>query len=215
MKSSRMDGPFLATAAPRCARRPTRRGLRPRTLRPLTRPDADIVGAARSSRRRFVGAVAVSAFAQQPAGIRNFLKINTEFCTGGQPTTAQLSELKAQGITTVINLRTVGEAGFDAAAEEAETKKLGMKYFNIPVSNQTGPKDEQADEFLKLTDDAKNRPVFIHCGSANRVGGFFLIRRVLRDGMTFDAAKAEATKIGLQSASLEEFAKQYIAKHKK
>jgi uncharacterized protein (TIGR01244 family) len=151
----------------------------------------------------------------QTAPIQNFLKVNTEFCTGGQPTPAQLSELKSQGITTVINLRTPGEAGFDAPAEEAEVKKLGMKYFNIPVSNQTGPKDEQADEFLKLTDDAKNRPVFIHCGSANRVGGFFMIRRVLRDGMTFDAAKAEAQKIGLRSAQLEEFAKQYVEKHKK
>jgi uncharacterized protein (TIGR01244 family) len=156
------------------------------------------------------------AFGQQAApGIQNFMKVNTEFCTGGQPTPAQLAELKAQGITTIINLRAPGEAGFDAAAEEAETKKLGMKYFNIPVSNQAGPKDEQADEFLKLTDDAKNRPVFIHCGSANRVGGFFMIRRVLRDGMTFDAAKAEAQKIGLRSATLEEFAKQYIEKRKK
>jgi len=158
----------------------------------------------------------VFAFGQQHAPwIQNFLKINTDFCTGGQPTPAQLGELKAQGITTIINLRAPGEAGFDAAAEEAETKKLGMKYFNIPVSNQAGPKDEQADEFLRLTDDAKNRPVFVHCGSANRVGGFFLIRRVLRDNMTFDAAKAEAQKIGLRSATLEEFAKQYIEKRKK
>ena len=163
-----------------------------------------------------VCAVAIVAAAQAPApGIQNFLKINTEFCTGGQPTIAQLSELKSQGITTIINLRTAGEAGFDAAAQEAEIKKLGMKYVHIPVSNQAGPKDEQADEFLKVTDDAKNRPVFVHCGSANRVGGFFMIRRVLRDGMTFDAAKAEAQKIGLRSAQLEEFAKQYIDKRKK
>src|SRR5688572_16482845 len=158
----------------------------------------------------------VFAFGQQPApAIQNFLKINTDFCTGGQPTPAQLGELKAQGITTIINLRAPGEAGFDAAAEEAETKKLGMKYFNIPVSNQAGPKDEQADEFLRLTDDAKNRPVFVHCGSANRVGGFFLIRRVLRVNMTFDAAKAEAQKIGLRSATLEEFRSEYIEKRKK
>src|SRR5215510_13203226 len=151
----------------------------------------------------------------QTAPIQNFLKVNTEFCTGGQPSSAQLSELKAQGITTVINLRVPGEAGFDAVAEEADVKKLGMKYFNIPVSNQMGPKDEQADEFLKLTDEAKYRPVFIHCGSANRVGGFFMIRRVLRDGMTFDAAKTEAQKIGLRSPQLEAFAKQYIDTHKK
>jgi len=159
---------------------------------------------------------AALAMGQQPApGIPNSLQINTELCTPGPPTPAQLADLQTQGVNTIINRRTPGEAGFDAAAEEAETKKLGMKYFNIPVSNQTGPKDEQADEFLKLTDDAKNRPVFIHCGSANRVGGFFMIRRVLRDGMTFDAAKAEAQKIGLRSATLEEFAKQYIEKHKK
>ena len=154
------------------------------------------------------------ARAQQASGIRNFLKINTEFCSGGQPTAAHLAELKAQGITTVINLRVVGEAGFDAPAEEADVKKLGMKYFHVPVAGQA-PKDEQADEFLKITDDAKNRPVFIHCASANRVGAFFMIRRVLRDGMTFEAAKAEATKIGLQSAALEAFAKQYIDKHRK
>ena len=158
--------------------------------------------------------MAIAGLAQQAAGIQNFLKINTEFCSGGQPTLAQLAEIKAQGITAVINLRTVGEAGFDAPAEEAEVKKLGMKYFHIPVAN-AGPKDEQADEFLKVTDDTKNRPVFIHCGSANRVGAFFMIRRVLRDGLTFDAAKTEATKIGLRSAALEEFAKQFIEKRKK
>jgi len=160
------------------------------------------------------GAMSLSALAQQAPGIQNFLRINTEICTGGRPTMAQLSELKSQGITTVINLRVPGEAGFDAEAEAAETKKLGMKYFNIPVQGNA-PKDEQADEFLKITDDAGNRPVFIHCASANRVGAFFMIRRVLRDGMTFDAAKAEAQKIGLRSAALETFAKQYIDAHKK
>jgi protein tyrosine phosphatase (PTP) superfamily phosphohydrolase (DUF442 family) len=161
-------------------------------------------------------ALAISVMAQQPgaSGIQNFMKINTEFCSGGQPTLAQLAELKSQGITSILNLRVPGEAGFDAPAEEAEAKKLGMKYFNIPVQGQA-PKDEQADEFLKVTDNAQNRPVFIHCGSANRVGAFFMIRRVLRDGMTFDAAKAEADKIGLRSAALADFAKQYIDKHKK
>jgi len=33
--------------------------------------------------------------------------------------------------------------------------------------------------------------------------------------MTFEAAKTEAQKIGLRSPQLEEFAKQYIDKHKK
>jgi protein tyrosine phosphatase (PTP) superfamily phosphohydrolase (DUF442 family) len=152
---------------------------------------------------------------QANPSISNFLRINSEVCTGGQPTAAHLAELKAQGVRAIINLRAPGEAGFDAAAEEAEVKKLGLRYFNIPVSNQAGPKDEQAAEFLKLTDDPANRPAFIHCGSANRVGGFWMIRRVLRDGYTLEAARAEADKIGLRSAALVEFASQYIAKNKK
>jgi uncharacterized protein (TIGR01244 family) len=159
----------------------------------------------------------LAASAQQaPAGpaIANFLRINSEICTGGQPTPEQLAQLKAQGVTTVINLRSPGENGFDAAGEEAAAKKLGLRYFNIPVSNQ-GPREEQATEFLKLTDDPANRPAFIHCGSANRVGGFWMIRRVMRDGYTLEAAKAEADKIGLRSQALVDFANQYIAKHKK
>ena len=163
-----------------------------------------------------VCALAIVATAQQPApGIQNFLKINTDFCTGGQPTTAQLAELKAQGITTIINLRTVGENGFDAPAEEAEIKKLGMKYVHIPVSNQAGPKDEQADEFLKVTDDAKNRPVFIHCGSANRVAGLWMIKRVLADGWDTARAETEARAIGLSSPALRDWALQQIAKRKR
>ena len=143
--------------------------------------------------------------------IMNFLRINTEICTGGQPTMDQLAELKKQGVTTVINLRTPQE--YDPAPEEAKAKELGMRYFNIPVAG-AGPKDEQVVEFLKLTDDPKNRPAFIHCASANRVGAFWMIRRVLRDNWTMDAAKAEADKIGLRSPNLVEFATQYVQKNK-
>jgi hypothetical protein len=42
-----------------------------------------------------------------------------------------------------------------------------------------------------------------------------MIRRVLRDGYTMEAAKAEADKIGLRSQTLVDFATQYIAKNKK
>jgi hypothetical protein len=43
-----------------------------------------------------------------------------------------------------------------------------------------------------------------------------MIRRVLRDGMTWDAALAEARKVGLtQGPHLEEFAREYIRKHQK
>jgi uncharacterized protein (TIGR01244 family) len=147
------------------------------------------------------------------SSIRNFLRVNKDYCTGGQPKVEHLAKLKAEGIKAIINLRPPGE--HRAAEEEAMAKELGLRYFNIPVVF-TNPKDEQVDEFLKLTDDPENRPAFIHCAGAIRVGAFWMIRRVLRDGWTIEAAEEEAKKVGLrESPHLNEFARKYIEQHKK
>lgn len=145
--------------------------------------------------------------------IRNFLRVNDQFCTGGQPRLEHLAELKATGVKAIVNLRQPGE--HRAAEEEAAAKQLGLRYFNIPVAFGS-PKEEQATEFLKLTDDPENRPAFIHCTAAIRVGAFWMIRRVLRDGWTLEAAEEEARKVGLrESPHLNEFARAYIEKHRK
>jgi len=161
-----------------------------------------------------VALLAVPAMAQDSAApIRNFLKVNADFCTGGQPRIDQLAQLKAEGIKAIINLRTPEE--HNAPEEVAKAKELGLRYFNIPVAYMN-PKEEQATEFLKLTDDPQNRPAFIHCTAAIRVGAFWMIRRILRDGWTAADAKKEAEKVGLRNAPhLDEFVAQYVAKHKK
>src|SRR6476661_2033624 len=142
--------------------------------------------------------VIVSAVMAQDTGpIRNFLRVNKDFCTGGQPRLEHLEQLKAEGVKSIINLRQPSE--HRAAEEEAKAKELGLRYFNIPVAFGD-PKDEQVDEFLKITDDPENRPAFIHCAGAIRVGAFWMIRRVLRDGWTVEAAEEEAKKIGLRNA---------------
>lgn len=157
--------------------------------------------------------VALPVFAQESAPIRNFMRVNDEFCTGGQPRLEHLEKLKSEGVKAIINLRTPAE--HRAEEEEAKAKELGLRYFNIPVV-YTAPKEEQVTEFLKLTDDPANRPVFIHCTAAIRVGAFWMIRRVLRDGWTFEAAEEEAKKVGLREAPhLTEFARSYIAKYGK
>jgi uncharacterized protein (TIGR01244 family) len=145
--------------------------------------------------------------------IRNFLRVNTDFCTGGQPRLEHLEMLKKEGVKAIINLRQPSE--HRAAEEEAKAKELGLKYFNIPFVFGS-PKDEQVDEFLKITDDESNRPAFIHCTAGIRVGAFWMIRRVLRDGFTIEAAEKEAEQVGLKdSPHLNEFAKGYIERHKK
>jgi uncharacterized protein (TIGR01244 family) len=145
--------------------------------------------------------------------IRNFVRVNKEFCTGGQPRLEHLQKLKDEGVKAIINLRPTSE--HRAAEEEAKAKELGLRYFNIPVVFGA-PKDEQATEFLRITDDSANRPAFIHCASAIRVGAFWMIRRVLRDGWIVEAAEEEAKKIGLkESPHLNEFARRYIERNRK
>ena len=144
--------------------------------------------------------------------IRNFLQVNPQFCTGGQPRIEHFEKLKADGVKAVLNLRQPTEHRADE--EQATVAKAGLKYFNIPVV-YTSPTDAHVDEFLRITDDPANRPMFIHCTAAIRVGAFWMIRRVLRDGMTFEAALEEAAKVGLKDAPhLVEFARTYVASHK-
>lgn len=150
---------------------------------------------------------------QDPGEIRNFLRVNKDFCTGGQPKIEHLEKLKAGGVKAIINLRQPSE--HRAADEEAKAKELGLRYFNIPVA-YGNPNEEQVAEFLKITDDPENRPAFIHCTAAIRVGAFWMIRRALRDGWKVEDAEAEAVKIGLrESPHWLEFARKYIDKHRK
>ncbi|MEO8076434.1 MAG: protein tyrosine phosphatase family protein, partial [Acidobacteriota bacterium] len=134
-----------------------------------------------------------AAAGQDLPPIRAFLQVTPDFCTGGQPRLEHFAKLKADGVKAVLNLRTPGEQRADE--EQAAVEKAGMQYFNIPVV-YTAPTAAQADEFLRLTDDPANRPMFIHCTAAIRVGAFWAIRRAMRDGMTVDAALEDGKKVG-------------------
>ena len=179
-------------------------------------------------RRRVLAALAVvAAVAGTMAaeeGIRSFLRLNEQICTGGQPKLEELEKLKGEGVRGILNLRRPTEKQtpvpggepipYDAAAEAEQAQRLGLRYFNIPVDGEA-PTDAQVEEFLRITADAENRPLFIHCSSANRVGGFWMIRRVLVDGWSAEEAEKEARRIGLRNPKTEAFARDYIERHSK
>jgi len=115
--------------------------------------------------------------AQAPDPIRNFLRVNQDFCTGGQPRPEHFKTLKAEGVKAVLNLRVPSEHRADE--EIQAVKEAGLTYFNVPFV-YTAPTAEAVDTFLRITDDPANRPMFIHCTAAIRVGALWMIRRVLR-----------------------------------
>src|SRR6185503_16325964 len=62
-----------------------------------------------------------------------FVSVGDDMFIGGQPTEKALRDMKARGVTTVVNLRSPEEMariGFD---EAALVKQLGMKYVYIPM----------------------------------------------------------------------------------
>jgi uncharacterized protein (TIGR01244 family) len=171
--------------------------------------------------RRLIVAVllvaATPAWAQQKMekpGITNFTKVDAVVACGGATQTAALEGLKADGFKSVINLRQASETGANIEENRTKATELGLTYIHIPL-NAAAPENKTVDDFLAAVNDKSNQPVYIHCGSANRVGAVWLVKRVLQDGWPVEKATAEAKLIGLTSAPLEQFALKYIAEHKK
>jgi protein tyrosine phosphatase (PTP) superfamily phosphohydrolase (DUF442 family) len=140
------------------------------------------------------------------------LCLDSSFTTGGQPTEQAFAKIAASGFRSVLSLRGPGE-GIDLNKERALVEKAGLRYFNIPVVS-SAPRAEQADEFIKLVKETSNHPMLINCSTANRVGAFMMIYRVLEQGWSQEKALEEALKIGLRGDELKKFAQSYIAQHK-
>jgi uncharacterized protein (TIGR01244 family) len=162
--------------------------------------------------------LAASAFAQvtksDMPGIRNYSRVDATVGCGGQTDPAAMAALRKEGYVSVINLRQASEPGADVDAGRAAAQAAGLKYLHMPF-NVAAPDAKVVDTFLAAVADKSNQPVFIHCGSANRVGGMWMIKRVLQDGWPMERARTEAQAIGLNSAPLTAFATEYISTHAK
>lgn len=151
---------------------------------------------------------------QERAGISNFTRVDAVVACGGATETSALPALKEDGFVSVVNLRTPQEKGANIEANQAEAKKLGLKYFSLPFDTRS-PDPALVDRFLATVSDKSNQPVYIHCGTANRVAALWMIKRVLQDGWDEDKALTEAKAIGLTSPALQKFATDYLAAHRK
>ena len=157
---------------------------------------------------------ALGAQKMEKPGIVNYTKVDAVVACGGATETAALEGLKNDGFKAVINLRLPTEQGANIEQNAAKAKELGINYISLPLNGQA-PDPKVVDEFLGAVANKANQPVFIHCGSAGRVGAVWMVKRVLQDGWPVEKALEEAKMIGLRSEPLEKFARSYIDSHKK
>jgi uncharacterized protein (TIGR01244 family) len=146
-------------------------------------------------------------------GVRNFTVVDATVGCAGATETRAIPGLAARGYKAIINLRAATETGAAIAESKAAAAGAGVRFVHLPF-DASAPDPAVADAFLKAVADPANQPVFINCGSANRVGALWLIKRMLIDKWDQQKAVDEAKLIGLSSAALEKFALDYVARHR-
>jgi uncharacterized protein (TIGR01244 family) len=124
----------------------------------------------------------------------NYDRIRPTIATAGLLKGGAVAELKPLGFVTVLDLRDPKEG---TASEQADVESGGLRYFNIPVSEQV-PTDEQVEAFTHIVEDQANQPILIHCSTANRVGAMWTLYQV-RKGLPVAIALEEGRTIGLQT----------------
>lgn len=148
---------------------------------------------------------------RQYPGVQNFSRVDATVACGGATTPAAIQALKADGFTSIVNLRAAEEPGANVDGEAAAALKAGVRYFHLPFK-AAAPDTAIVDRFLAVVAEPANQPVFIHCATANRVAALWLIKRVRLDGWTVEKALTEAEAIGLTSEPLKQFALGFLGR---
>ncbi len=131
-----------------------------------------------------------------------------DVATAGQPEGEHLKRLAEAGYRTVIDLR---ESEEDRGLDEPDAvRRAGMEYVSIPVGHEDVD-DETFERFREVMADADQRPVLVHCSSANRVGALLIPYLVLDEGRSLEEALQIASRVGLRSEELRRAALRYAS----
>jgi uncharacterized protein (TIGR01244 family) len=127
-----------------------------------------------------------------------FVSVGDDMFIAGQPTEKALRELRAKGVTTIVNLRMpeeMAQVGFD---EAALAKELGIKYVHIPMrgtaQNPYGPKELDTFTAAMAAADGK---VLLHCTIAWRASHLWAAYLIRERKVPVIDALAQARSINL------------------
>lgn len=139
-------------------------------------------------------------------GLNHLWKVDNLYLAG-QPSAESVSAIKDFGVERIFNLRNEAEMDFSTERENFET--AGLEYHQMTILDETKTLDrETVIKLNSMIDPVK--PNFIHCGTANRVGGWLITYLVLNRKMDFDAAVEIAKNNGLTNPGFIEQARTII-----
>lgn len=120
-------------------------------------------------------------------GIYNYLKIDENLATSGQPTAKQFAVIQETGYQLVINLAPNGLIENSLEDEEALVNGLGMNYVHLPVDFKN-PTIENFDRFVEHLQNAAGKKIWVHCAANARVSAF--VYKYRRDVLAVDPSTA-------------------------
>lgn len=103
--------------------------------------------------------------------ILNYIKINKNISTSGQPTKKEFNKISKNGFEVVINLAMHNKRVLKK--EDKIVSKLGMIYIHLPITWKK-PELDRLKLFLEILEglQKENKKVFIHCIKNYRVSVF-------------------------------------------
>ncbi len=127
-----------------------------------------------------------------------FVKVGDDVFIGGQPTEKALRDLHAQGVTTVVNLRSPEEMARIKFDEAALVKSLGMTYVYLPMRGTAElPYAPKAVEELAAAMKATNGKLLLHCTVAWRASHLWAAYLIDQRHVPVETALAQTRSINL------------------
>ncbi|MCE5277026.1 MAG: tyrosine-protein phosphatase [Planctomycetaceae bacterium] len=120
-------------------------------------------------------------------GLPNLHQVSETLYRGAQPTEEGMKQLKAMGVRTIVNLRSMH-------SDRDEIGRTGLAYEHIRM-NAWHAEDEDIIRFLQIVTDPARQPVFVHCQhGSDRTGTMCAVYRIAVQGWTKDQALQEMTE---------------------
>jgi protein tyrosine phosphatase (PTP) superfamily phosphohydrolase (DUF442 family) len=142
--------------------------------------------------------------------IVNYLKVNDELITAGQPTVEQLRAAASEGVTVVINLATLNPR-YALADEAGLVESLGVAYFHIPVPWEN-PTENDFKAFEAAMDQRPPGKTLLHCAANFRATAFYALYALKHLG--WSEQQAEAFREPIWKGSHEPVWERFIAEMK-
>ena len=142
-------------------------------------------------------------------------KISAKVMVGQQPSAKELADLRAQGVATVVNLRTEGEKNQPLSPDDegGEAKAAGLSYHHIPVSIPS--LSTQQVKAVREAIQNSEGPVYVHCGAGQRACALSLL--VTESDGSFEDLVSKAAGLGFPVVDdqLRDFIENFVARERK